>query len=140
MENEDIRAMDGPALTRLAWELGLAPDWVRWDASWLGQGILYPCNINRHGIIEASSHPWTPDRDLVQADDVFRQLRARGWRTRCTWSIDDCRAGEAWASKADRQAVSAPWREDTQAAMARAMLLVSVLAAASEGGPHDAQR
>lgn len=67
---EAIRAMDGPALTRLAYALGLAPEWVHWDDAWEGD-VPGPCGIDRWGIISPYTMPWHPHDDLTQAREVF---------------------------------------------------------------------
>lgn len=75
-----IRDMDGPALTRLAYMLGLAPEWVHWEDAWEGD-VPGPCGIDRWGIISPYTMPWHPHDNLDQAAAVLRLLRWRGWQT-----------------------------------------------------------
>ncbi len=72
MTAQDILAMDGPALTRVAWELRLAPEGI---ALWFDM----PYNF-------AARLLWEPHLDVDQANQVFRQLRARGWYCETSWS------------------------------------------------------
>lgn len=67
---QEIRAMDGPALTRLAYMLGLAPEWVHWNDAWEGD-VPGPCGIDRWGIISPYTMSWHPHDDLTQAREVF---------------------------------------------------------------------
>jgi hypothetical protein len=61
----DIAEMHGPALTRAAWELELAP-----------RGIV-PCGIGYW--VEDGKVPWDPHVTLLQADALLRSLRRLGW-------------------------------------------------------------
>ena len=120
-----IRQLDGPALCLLAYELGLAPEgaWVGWPSP---------------GDVCVDRDLWRPQTDLDTADAVFRSLRARGWTTSCCWFADDRQHGDVFAATQGR-AVGVHWPRDGPTE-AMALLLCAVLAAASEGGPHDAQR
>lgn len=118
MNREMILAMDGPALVRLAWELGLAPEDVQWPP-----GCAYA--------YDAEEHAWRPWSRLAQADAVFRQLRTRGWTTACTWFGDDRQYGEAWVGCAGARAYSVRWPTDA-VRESMALLLVSVLAVVGE--------
>ena len=107
---EAIRLLDGPALTHLAFDVGLAPEGTRpWidDRPFVGPEF------------------WAPHLQLRQACAAFRRLRARGWSTACTWFADDRQYGEAWASCSTRS-YSARWPCDVPTE-ALALLLVSVL-------------
>lgn len=70
-----IRAMDGPALTRMAWEMGLFPP--AWEVAQSQTGPYLVCWDDRHFFVERCE----PHVNLAQADVVFRSLRGRGWRT-----------------------------------------------------------
>jgi len=73
MVNDAIRTLDGPALTRLAHTLGLAPHVVRYTSQGRERdNILYD---------PATGAVWEPHRRLDQGDAVFRQLRQHGWKT-----------------------------------------------------------
>lgn len=67
-----IRALSGPQLTRLAWGLGLAPAATR-----EAEGVLW--------VHDGPWRCWEPHVHLGQADAVFRQLRARQYRTMNEW-------------------------------------------------------
>ena len=122
---DEIRQMDGPALCVLAFALGLAPE---------GASLGWPSA----GDVCANRDLWRPHHDIATAETVFRSLRACGWTTSVAWFADDRQHGDAFAATQGR-AVGVHWPRDVPTE-AMALLLVSVLAAASEGGPHDAQR
>ncbi len=75
--DDQIRGMDGPALTRLAYELGLAPTQPRryfWEDKWLAQGLDRPCFYGYHEDGERFINrfdPWCPDTNVQQAREVF---------------------------------------------------------------------
>lgn len=75
-----IRAMDGPALTRVAWEMGLDP------RDLVGRRYFcWECRSWGEAPIDASGTIWRPHERVDQADAVFRQLRQRGWATVAKW-------------------------------------------------------
>ena len=122
---DEIRVFDGPALTKLAWRLGLAP-----PGAW-----PWPYDVPSMGVDGAC---WEPHLALAQADAVFRCLRARGWTTSVAWFADDRQHGDVFAATQGR-AVGVHWPRDVPTE-ALALLRCAVLARASEGDPHDAQR
>ena len=133
---EAIRAMDGLALTRAAFQLGLAPEGT--EAYCAGQLLVYgPPGAKRD---------WHPHADLDQANAVFRRLRARGWRivqdsTPDLDGLQDEAGGHCLASRAVRDVHLTWWctpprpDADMEPSEAMALLRVSVLAAASERTP-----
>ena len=123
---EEIRALDGPGLTKLAWELGLAPQAVQWHDQ---------KNGFRERLLWEREVPWRPHVCLTQADVVFRGLRARGWTTSVAWFADDRQHGDVFAATQGR-AVGVHWPRDVPTE-AMALLLCAVLARASEGDTHD---
>lgn len=118
-----LRAMDGSALTRLAWELGLAPESV----------TTHPLDVYGSGkcyINGDERAPWEPHTNLAQADAVFRSLRTRGWSTAAYWF----QAGTYGHTQAHRAGGygSLYWGEgDDIASEPHALLLTSVLAVTS---------
>ena len=64
-----IMALDGPDLTLLAFELGMAPEG---SMLWPDAGCVYD---------SAGRACWEPHANLVQADAVLRRLRTHGWHT-----------------------------------------------------------
>jgi hypothetical protein len=64
----EIYAMDGLELTRLAWQLGLAP-----------RHAVVSCGVGYW--VESAKVPWEPHGTLTQADALFRSLRSRRWST-----------------------------------------------------------
>jgi hypothetical protein len=118
--------MEGTALDRLAWDLGLAP--ALYDA--YGPGFWHRLTGER----------WEPHTHLVQADAVFRQLRVLGWDTHVQY-FAQTGCGQVGAWKRDEKNVLLgqllQWHGDaTQEA--HALLLVSVLAVSREGTQDDA--
>lgn len=113
----EIRAMDGPSLTRAAGALGLAPDETRS----VGQKILRYLTA-----LSAPPIPWEPHRDIVDAEGVFRQLRARGFTTSVVW-LAEYQRGEAWASCGGNAVACVQWPRDVPTE-ALALLLCAVLA------------
>lgn len=116
---ETITKLDGPALSRLAWQLGLAPTEV--------------VSIGQHALVMATGRhlrAWAPHWDLEAASAVFRQLRAREYTTSCVWYGDDRRYGEAWCAANGHRAWAVQWPHEASTE-AFALLLVSVLAVAS---------
>lgn len=114
-----IEALDGPALTRLAWELGLAPQGTESK----GQRILaYLTALTQPPVI------WRPHEDVAQADAVFRGLRAHGWWTDVQGDADD-----GWC-RATREGVEEEqcWPSATAPTEAHALVLVSILAVAHD--------
>ena len=69
MNPETIRQLDGPALTRLAFELGLAPE---------GTELVNP---GGHYEYAFRGTWWHPHDYLALADAVLRDLRAEGYHT-----------------------------------------------------------
>ena len=69
MNPETIRQLDGPALTRLAFELGLAPE---------GTELVNP---GGHYEYAFRGTWWHPHDYLALADAVLRDLRADGYHT-----------------------------------------------------------
>lgn len=71
MTTDEIRVLDGPALTRLAFELGLTPE---------SPDRFYPTkDAYATFMLHGQWYAWRPHADLAQADAVFRSLRLRGW-------------------------------------------------------------
>jgi hypothetical protein len=103
-----IRTLDGPALTVLACELGLAPAGFR------------------------PGDPWSPHLHLAQAYGVLDALAARGWETHLTISPDG--SGNVWVGRgrSERSHQSAVrFGRDEELTRAHALLLVAVLAVVS---------
>lgn len=110
---EQIRQLDGPILTRLAWELGLAP-----SGADLWGDEMYDFS---------GRELWEPHRNLVQADAVFRRLREYGWEIGSTSrkSGGHCRA---WQITYDGESLWCTWPWDgKEQSEAHALLLVSVM-------------
>lgn len=107
MTPDEIKDLDGPVLTRLAWDLGLAPP-------------------ERGGMGE-----WQPHASLDQAYAVFRQLRSHGWCTivkqypQAPTSVGHV---SAWRF-GDWDTITATFGDDPQEE-ARALLQVACLAVA----------
>lgn len=89
LSSEQIRGLDGPALTRLAWHFGLAPPGARNDVDDHGiraAGTVYLSRSRKPGAWDVDDLvPWVPDVNLPQAYDVFIHLRAHGWNTASYW-------------------------------------------------------
>lgn len=127
---EAIRAMDGPALTRLAYALGLAPDDVQYvddkkSGWWRGetyQGVFIP--LQR----------WHPHDDLAQAREVFLdKLRQFGLTTHVDWepfSGGPPGTIEVQMGKWDSQVFSESYSEASDEALA--MLRCACLARAAQ--------
>lgn len=125
----DIRSMDDATLTQLAYDLGLAP-----------------ASVSPYGtdlwICEQEAGPWEPSRNLAQAEALFRQLRARGWITRNTFDPSEHR-GSVTVMRPDTEPGTADLQTmcsagyATEREEARALVLVSVLALASEQQQKD---
>lgn len=125
MTGEQIYALGGPALTQVAYTLGLAPpdaQMYRAGEAWLvGPGGAY-----QH---------WQPHTNIAHAEAGLRMLRVDGWRTRVSGGSED---GEAYAEKRigegrqDYARVRVGWPVEAPTE-ALALLLCAVLAAASEG-------
>jgi hypothetical protein len=119
-----IRVLDGPELTKLAFQLGLGGA----TRKYVGKaGTRLAAPAAEDDLLDL----WEPHENLAQADAVFRSLRARGWTTSVCWFADDRQAGEVWAGTQGRRAVSVAWTGDDPAAEARALLLCTCLAVAS---------
>ena len=125
MTDSDIRALDGPALSRLAYELGLAP-----------LGTVAVCEVDHrdsgHGTpalwLIHIWEKWEPHRRLDHANAVFRCLRRWGCATALHWTPGGWQSTEAWVYL-DRRGFAASWPPDgSDAEEATALLLVSVLA------------
>ena len=134
---DEIRQMDGVALARLAWDLGLASEDVEPDTA----GLLYWYQDAQD---QHRWKMWFPHDNLAQADAVFRQLRARGWSTFVIWALGDYGGydGEVEAcpppSLMHRGSIMVSFATpDTEAL---ALLRCACLAAASEGGDCWTQR
>jgi len=112
---DDIRAMDGTALTRLAFDLGLHG--------------LHGSSFTYEEVAVHTRSPWAPHVNLAQADAVFRQLRARGWMTSILWDAADPRFSTVSAWTAQECFTE---RFTTTAEEALALLRCAVLAVASE--------
>ena len=123
--------MDGPALTRLAWELGLAPK----EVGTIGHKVL--------AYLTALTVPqiaWQPHMDLTQADAVFRQVRQRGWTTSVAFGYGGfAQSGMVHATKAgldrvptEREDFLCPGHVGGEETEALALLRCACLAAASE--------
>lgn len=129
MTTDEIRALDGPALTRLAWELGLAPA----GASVAGGLVWFSSEA-------WETHTWTPHANLAQADAVFRQLRALGWDT---FQGYDAQHQWAWVTAWKVRllaTIEEKWQEPNAGAESLALLRCAVQAVASEAEenkPHD---
>ena len=108
MDREFLSHLDGPALTLLAWELGLAPQhWTPIDK------------------------PWRPHEDLAQADAVFRGLRAHGWNTAVEWYAPGA-FGDISASHGSHM-IKITWGSgEDETSEPLALLRCAVLARASE--------
>lgn len=125
---DEIRALDGAALTRLAWELHLEPHdlagrrYFGWETRSWGDAAIDAC-----GTI------WRPHERVDQADAAFRTLRARGWR-RLTQNWDRGRGTIQAVKLLSTPPEPARWHEITVEwprpveTEAHALLLVSVLA------------
>jgi hypothetical protein len=126
----EIRALDGPALTRLAWELGLAPD----DVAARGNGSLVFRIDGRYGYM--LSGDWQPHLNLAQADAVFRGLRELGWATTV---IHDERGGIVHTYPLPRKNPAMAWQADFYIPdeEAAAILRCAVLAAWSTQQPKE---
>lgn len=119
MTPDQLHQLDGPTLTRLAWEWGLAPKDVQYDGI-TGEYVYGP-------------YVWRPHTHLAQADTVFRMLRPRGWCTLDQYDADPGRhIGQVSAEREDSGMWVVPYR--TPAEEAHARLLCAVLAVASEKG------
>mgnify|MGYP001559372596 CR=1 FL=1 len=125
LTSDAIRALDGPALTRLAWELGLASP---------GYVLIQPGEYV--GVDLPHYNVWRPHVTLAQADAVFRSLREHGMTTSVVWFGDARHYGEAWVCIEGLRAVSVKWPTDVPTE-AQALLLASVLAIVSEKGSPD---
>lgn len=81
LTRKKIQALDGPALSRLAYTLGLAPPGTVMDRE--------VDHRNEHGTpaVWMLHHwdTWEPHKRLDQADAVFRLLREHGWMTSVYW-------------------------------------------------------
>jgi hypothetical protein len=129
---DEIRALDGPALTRLAWEWGMAPsDVVPVDSPVHAPMFAVKCQSPG---LHTFWLPWAPSTDLAQADAVFRQLRARGWYCGTTWDPTGATTQvNVWHPSVGRQshiAVRYGWEGENHEALA--LLRCAVLAVASE--------
>ena len=127
---EAIRAMDGPALTQLAWTLGLGPQDGKVDSDEDGCP-LYRFPVHCPDTQGVDWCRWEPDGTPAQAHAVFAHLRARGWTTSCAWFGDDRQYGEAWIGCHGRRAYSVQWPRDVPTE-ALALLLVACLAVVNE--------
>lgn len=73
MTEQELRGLDGPALTSEAFRLGLAPEnVVPYKTPSLSQELFLGFWIGQDHF-----ERWAPDCNLAQAHAVFRQLRAR---------------------------------------------------------------
>lgn len=71
LTDAEILAMDGPTLTHLAYELGLAPDGL--DASYQHEAYCPDC-------AQSTMAHWHPHEDVQQAREIcFDRLTAHGW-------------------------------------------------------------
>ena len=118
MTQDDIRALNGPALTRLAWELGLAPQ---------GSKALTFFGGERSHYYTHEETLWEPCENLVQADAVFRGLRVQHWHTANAYYGDD---GFGKVSvRREQRSIAVYYNEGQDSPTeAHAMLLVSVMA------------
>lgn len=112
---EVIRALDGVALTSLAWELGLAGENIVWP-----DGFPYPFHLEYETV-------WWPLSHLGQAYQAFCRLRDKSMTTSALWYGDHRSYGEAWVAIGGLRAVSVKWPTEVLTE-AHALLLVSVLA------------
>ena len=121
----DLYALNGPALTRLAYALHLAPGGTRQA----GARFLMPCPSAADLFL-----PWCPHADLAQADAVFRQLRAHGFET-MTQARERRGVCQAWSLDTTEPIILREWTLDSPCAHqerseAMALLRVTVLALA----------
>lgn len=76
MTHSELCALDGPALTQLAWNLGLDPRDV------VGRRIFsWEQRSWGAAAIDASGSIWRPHERIDQAEEVIRWLRLLGWDT-----------------------------------------------------------
>lgn len=125
---EEIRGMDGPALTRLAYQLGLA----------MGALAMQDPRAGTMYIVDWIGREFRPHTNMRQADAVFRQLRAQHFVTEIRGNyeggtclvIPQCHAPKAiqtwWAQCADRDNL-------IDGSEALALLRCACLAVVSEG-------
>ena len=76
-ESIRIRAMDGPTLTQMAFDLGLAPEGSTVYKHHYGTCIL---------LDEDYGQRWEPHENLQQSEAVFRRLRTKGWHCARSYS------------------------------------------------------
>lgn len=114
-----IRTMDGRALCRLAFHLGLAPSEARYP-----EGCVYV--YVPHADDERA---WRPHKRLDDADAALRTLRQHGWRTRVQGgAFGDVTATrhipEPPATNWETQTWEVPWGRHAQNEPTEAMALL----------------
>lgn len=131
MTEQELRALDGPALTVEAFRQGLAPKDVQVDEE---DATVYRIPLHFHewqGYFEWDF--WEPHINLAQADAVLRKLREQGWGSQQCWSPGhpQLAPGYVEVSNATHQFQA---HFTTPSQEAHALLLCAVLAA-SAGDP-----
>jgi hypothetical protein len=125
MTAEEIRALDGSALSTLAWELGLAPANLR---------AFLDGALRTGGRHDAFHRVWKPHEVLAQAEAVFRQLRTRGWMLCNSWRPARCRGRQGYLEAIKGLVhIGEHYTDATDEPLA--LLRVSVLAAGAEETP-----
>jgi hypothetical protein len=133
---DEIRALAGSALTILAYELGLAPPEVWWDAAYAAE-VCGPCYRDRFATLCPTTLPWEPHVDLTQADAVLRTLRVFGWSIFQAWDgRDACGVVEVTWCAPHGDAVPRAYACANHSGHdeAHALLLVACLARAAQVG------
>ena len=126
-----IRALDDPALTALAYDLGLT--WARVEPA-----ARVPAMASAQGWCTwdpASEmyHPWDPTTQVAQAQALLRVLRAHGWHTCHTASPDGSGKIFVWRGLPDRgPRYGQSYGLEGEPTEARALTLCAVLAMAGE--------
>lgn len=131
MTADEIRALDGPGLTQLAFTLGLAP------CDPVGRPYFSAYTFPHSGKTiyhDAAGEVWEPDRFLAQADAVFRQLRARGWMLCNSWRPARCVGRQGYLEAINGLVHIGEHYTDARDEPL-ALLRCAVLAVASEGDP-----
>ena len=125
-ESTRIRTMDGPTLTQMAFDLGLAPEGSTVYRHPYGTCILLDDDYGQR---------WAPHDNLHQSETIFRHLRTKGWHCARSYSSHSGAVSCARGPIADSpEAITVHFGPGCADTEAMALLRCAVLAMVS-GGP-----
>jgi hypothetical protein len=122
LTSDEIRQVDGAALTKLAHELNLDPRSL--DG---GRVFFWQQRCWGEAAIDACGMIWRPHERVDQADAALRTLRPRGWSVQTNW-YGPLDYGEIRASRYGYEVIRTAYGEEFGSTEALALLRCACLA------------